>query len=308
VVGCTLLATWGHDLLPAVMHGSHYTPITGITMSGVWLVNLLALAALLRRRPYCVLDLWLIVTMCAWLFDIALSAVFNAGRYDLGFYAGRSYGLLAASLVLIVLLLQNSGLYVQLARLRDSDRDKAAELLRLSRVDPLTGIANRRCFDEALGQEWRRMMRHQGSLSLLLIDIDYFKRFNDSYGHVAGDECLRIVAQTLAGRARRAGEMAARYGGEEFAVVLRNTELENAVNLANQIRHYVECKKLVKKSTGDILGTISISIGVAQLTADDTQVVFIQRADNCLYAAKNAGRNCVVSDAGAAVDSDVVAA
>ncbi|MGC2122619.1 MAG: MASE4 domain-containing protein, partial [Xanthobacteraceae bacterium] len=179
--GLTLLATWGQHLLPAVMRDNRYTPIAGIVVSSVWLLNLMALLALARRTPYSVLDLWLMVTVCAWLCDIALSAGLNSGRYDLGFYAGRIYGLLAASFVLIVLLAQYSRLHVQLVRLRDSDRDKTEELRRLATVDPLTGIANRRAFEEALDQEWRRMMRHHTALSLLLIDVDYFKRFNDSY-------------------------------------------------------------------------------------------------------------------------------
>ncbi len=204
-------------------------------VSCVWMLNLLALVVLSRRKPYSLLDLWLIVVMCAWLFDIALSAGLNAGRYDLGFYAGRIYGLLAASLVLIVLLLQNGKLYVQLIKLRDSDREKSEELRRLSTTDPLTGIANRRAFEDALDQEWRRMMRHQTALSLLLIDVDYFKRFNDTYGHVAGDQCLRTVAQALARRARRAGEVVARYGGEEFAVLLPHIDIETARRLAELI-------------------------------------------------------------------------
>lgn len=97
-----------------------------------------------------------------------------------------------------MLLTQTSSLYVQLMRLRDSDRMKAEELRGLSTIDPVTGIANRRAFEEALDQEWRRMMRHGTPLSLLMIDVDYFERFNDSYGHVASDHCLRAVAQALA--------------------------------------------------------------------------------------------------------------
>ena len=217
------------------MQDNHYTPAMILVVSAVWLLNLLALSALSRRRPYSMLDLWLIVTMCAWLFDIALSAVLNAGRYDLGFYAGRIYGLLAASFVLIVLLHEHGKLYVQLIKLRDSDREKAAELHRLSTIDPLTGIANRRAFEDALDQEWRRMMRHGSTLSLLMIDVDCFKRFNDAYGHVAGDQCLRVVAQVLAGKARRAGEMAARYGGEEFAVLLPHVDIAEARKLGEAI-------------------------------------------------------------------------
>ena len=111
------------------MGGNHYTPIMIVVVSSVWALNLLALFVLLRHQRS-VLDLWLAVVACAWLFDIALSAVLNAGRYDLGFYAGRIYGLVAASLVLVVLLSETCRLYMQLIALRDSDRQKAAEELK----------------------------------------------------------------------------------------------------------------------------------------------------------------------------------
>jgi signal transduction histidine kinase len=114
VCGLTLLATMGQDSLPAIMQGNQYTPTMIGVVSSVWLFSLLALFALWRRRPHMVLDLWLMVVMCAWFFDIALSAVLNAGRFDLGFYAGRIYGLLAASFVLMMLLIENSVLYGRL--------------------------------------------------------------------------------------------------------------------------------------------------------------------------------------------------
>jgi diguanylate cyclase len=186
-------------------------------------------------------------------------------------------------------------------------RAKLDDVRKESLTDPLTGISNRKAFDVDLKDAMQQARLIGEPLCLLMCDIDHFKSFNDTWGHVTGDQVLRLVAGCLSENVK-GRDTAARYGGEEFAVVLRNTRLENAVHLANQIRHYVECKKLVKKSTGDILGTISISIGVAQLTAEDTQVLLIQRADACLYAAKNAGRNCVVSDVPATIDNDVVAA
>jgi diguanylate cyclase (GGDEF)-like protein len=303
--GLSLLATMGHHLLPTLLANGHYTPMLIVVITGVWLLNLVAMTVLLHRRPYSVLDLWLIVVMCSWLFDIALSALFNASRYDVGFYGGRIYGLLAASLVLVVLLHENAKLYVQLHKLRDSDRAKAAELHRLSVVDPLTGIANRRAFEDALDQEWRRMARHQTALSLLMIDVDYFKRFNDSYGHVAGDQCLRAVAQVLAGRARRAGEMAARYGGEEFAVLLPHTEIAAAAKLARVICESVrECA--IPHQGSEVASHVTVSIGVASIADIPTSAgalardggpvaatVLIETADQALYRAKTGGRNRV---------------
>jgi two-component system NtrC family sensor kinase len=114
VCGLTLLATLGQGMLPVIMRGNHYTPVMLSVVSAVWALSLLALVVVWRRRPHSVLDLWLLVVMCAWLFDIALAAVLNAGRFDLGFYAGRMYGLLAASFVLIVLLLEQGHLYARL--------------------------------------------------------------------------------------------------------------------------------------------------------------------------------------------------
>ncbi len=276
----------------------------------VWLLNLLALAIVARRRPYSELDLWLTVVMCAWLFDIALSAALNAGRYDLGFYAGRIYGLLAASFILIVMLVQNGKLYAQLVALRESDRAKADELRRLSTIDPLTGIANRRAFEEALDNEWRRMMRHQTALSLLMIDVDYFKRFNDRYGHVAGDRCLRAVAQALSQRTRRAGELAARYGGEEFAVLLPHVDIADAEKLAELIAASVRGLEIPHQGS-EVAPCVTVSIGVgtiadlpkfaATLSREGTlpsvsllgAMALVEMADHALYQAKIAGRNRV---------------
>jgi diguanylate cyclase (GGDEF)-like protein len=311
VCGLTLAATSGQNFLPAIMQGDHYTPALIIVVSCVWTLNLLALLILLRPRSYTVLDLWLIVAMCAWLFDIALSAVFNAGRYDLGFYAGRVYGLLAVSFVLVVMLFEHSRLYVQLHKLHQSEREKSAELRRLSTVDPLTGIANRRAFEDALDQEWRRIMRHSTALSLLMIDVDYFKRFNDTYGHVAGDQCLRAVAQTLAGRARRAGEIAARYGGEEFAVLLPHSDAEHAAKLAALICESVRERRIPHEGSA-VAPYVTVSIGVASIAevpkaaaalsrdgaaavTSPGATVLIEAADQALYQAKTAGRNRVVA-------------
>jgi diguanylate cyclase (GGDEF)-like protein len=310
-LGGTLAAIWGQGVLPAIMRGNQYTPIMSFVVWSVWLTNLLALAMVARRKPYSELDLWLTVVMCAWLFDIALSAGFDAGRYDLGFYAGRIYGLAAASFILIVMLVQNGKLYIQLMVLRESDREKADELRRLTTIDPLTGIANRRAFAEALDEEWRRMMRHRTALSLLMIDVDYFKRFNDRYGHVAGDQCLRTVAQTLARRARRAGELAARYGGEEFAVLLPHIDIEDAGKLAEVIAAAIRELEIPHEGS-EVARCLTVSIGAATI-ADLPKfaaamsregalpsaslpgaMALVEMADHALYQAKIAGRNRVV--------------
>jgi diguanylate cyclase len=132
------------------------------------------------------------------------------------------------------------------------------------------------------------------AVTLLLCDIDLFKKFNDSWGHQTGDQVLRLVASCLSENVK-GRDTAARYGGEEFAVLLRGTGVEAATRVAEQIRQTVETKKLVKKSTGDVLGTITISIGVAEFGAGETVEAVIRRADACLYGAKQNGRNLVIN-------------
>ena len=184
---------------------------------------------------------------------------------------------------------------------------KLDDVRKESLTDPLTGIHNRKAFDQELAEAVDLARKGGEPLSLFMCDIDHFKVFNDTWGHQTGDQVLRLVGHCLSENVK-GRDTAARYGGEEFAVILRQTGLESAVSLANQIRSNVESKKLVKRSTGDILGTITISIGVAQLGLGEPPSSLIQRADACLYAAKNAGRNRVMSEAPGAVAEDVVAA
>jgi diguanylate cyclase len=173
-------------------------------------------------------------------------------------------------------------------------RSKLDNVRKESLTDPLTGIANRKAFDDAVRQAMTQTGDEPEEVTLLLCDIDHFKKFNDSWGHQTGDQVLRLVANCLAENVK-GRDTAARYGGEEFAVVLRGTGLDDATRVADQIRHTVETKKLVKKSTGDVLGTITISIGVAAFAPNDTAEAVIRRADACLYGAKQHGRNLVVN-------------
>jgi diguanylate cyclase (GGDEF)-like protein len=306
-LGCVLLATVGHDALPAIMQGNRYTPAMMVVVTTVCALSLLALIAVWRRRSKTVLDLWLMVVMCAWVLDVALSAVLNAGRFDLGFYAGRIYGLLATGFVLAMLLLESGRLYALLIQTHKSERRKAAELRRLSTLDPLTGIANRRAFEDALDEEWRRTLRHRAPLCLIMIDVDCFKRFNDTYGHVAGDQCLRAVARVLAGNARRAGEVVARYGGEEFAVLLPHTEVGEAHLLAQRICQDVRDLN-IPHAQSIAAGHVTISMGLADALAlvpagehhaetrmelGSCPTLLVERADAALYLAKTSGRDRV---------------
>ena len=162
-------------------------------------------------------------------------------------------------------------------------------------IDDLTGLNNRRRFDQTLELEMLEAAESGDPLCLLMIDIDRFKAFNDNFGHQTGDKVLRLVAQTMKTNIK-GRDCAARYGGEEFTILLPHTKLAAAIILANQIREAVKTKELVKKSTGESLGHVTLSIGVSAYRKDETIPQFIERADVCLYTAKNAGRDNVKAE------------
>ena len=178
-----------------------------------------------------------------------------------------------------------------------SNLQQSLEAIRAeSLTDPLTGLGNRKYFDRMIGMAVQSALASGEPLSLLLFDIDHFKSFNDSYGHLTGDQVLRLVGlslkQTIKGQ-----DITARYGGEEFAVVLPDTALRQALTVADHIRRAVMAKELKKKSTGEILGRVTISVGVSMLKEGDDTDSLIERADACLYAAKRNGRNRVICEA-----------
>ena len=175
--------------------------------------------------------------------------------------------------------------------------DHAESLRARSYVDGLTGIANRRYFDVALDRELRRAQRVKGELSLLLIDIDSFKAYNDHFGHQQGDACLSTVAQALAAKLKRPADVAARYGGEEFAAILPDTSLEQARLHANAIREHVAGLALPHAPAAH-WPMVTLSIGVASFDRERLHEVpaLIEAADKALYAAKRGGRNRVVVD------------
>ena len=175
--------------------------------------------------------------------------------------------------------------------------DHAESLRARSYVDGLTGIANRRYFDVALDRELRRAQRVKGELSLLLIDIDSFKAYNDHFGHQQGDACLSTVAQALAAKLKRPADVAARYGGEEFAAILPDTSLEQARLHANAIREHVAGLALPHAPAAH-WPMVTLSIGVASFDRERLHEVpaLIEAADKALYAAKHGGRNRVVVD------------
>lgn len=192
----------------------------------------------------------------------------------------------------------NSALEQKLEASRDDIASLQRDLddvRRESLLDPLTKIANRKSFDEGMDAAIAEASETGVPLCLMIIDIDHFKSFNDTYGHQTGDQVLRLVAMTLKSNIK-GKDLAARYGGEEFVAILPSTDMEGAVIVAENIRRAIQAKELLKRSTNEKLGRITASFGVAAYQAGDTPAMLIERADRCLYAAKHAGRNRVINE------------
>jgi diguanylate cyclase (GGDEF)-like protein len=188
----------------------------------------------------------------------------------------------------VTIAIQQSELYTQLEKANQ-------QLKQLAILDGLTSIANRRYFDLVLNNEWQRLAREQKSLSLILSDIDYFKNYNDTFGHQEGDRCLQQVAKILKQAVRRPADLVARYGGEEFAVILPNTNSQGALFVANIIRQALKRSKLPHPQS-QVSAYVTLSIGTATIIpqSDRNESVLIKMADNALYLAKQQGRDRIV--------------
>jgi len=188
-------------------------------------------------------------------------------------------------------------------RVLRASRDKAE---RLSGTDSLTDIANRRYFDKRLKQEISRAFRERSQISLVLCDIDYFKQYNDTYGHQQGDECLKVFARVLVGYCRRGGDIAARTGGEEFALILPNTDHAAALRLAENARAALD-DMAIAHAGSTLKSNVTASFGVATIIPSHLEAgdALIRRADQALYLAKSSGRNQVVSETSLDQDAQV---
>lgn len=186
---------------------------------------------------------------------------------------------------------------VQLRVKNQMELKRQRDLLhQLSKIDGLTGISNRQRFDEYLEDEWQRGIRNKSSLALILLDIDFFKNFNDYYGHTEGDECLKKIAHSIQASLERRVDLAARYGGEEFACVLPNTSINGAKHMAEKIRTNIELLNIPHENSS-CHSVASVSIGVYALlpTPGVQPVTLVKLADKNLYKAKELGRNQVVA-------------
>jgi diguanylate cyclase (GGDEF)-like protein len=168
------------------------------------------------------------------------------------------------------------------------------ELHRLSILDELTNLGNRRHFEFMLDQEWKRALRYQTPVSLIIFDIDFFKHYNDNYGHQVGDDCLRLVAEEIGRFARRPGDTSARYGGEEFVLLLSGTDLAQAATIAEECRACIESLE-IPHDYSTVSNVVTVSAGVTSMVPDDdaSRKVLVEAADKALYRAKSEGRNNV---------------
>jgi diguanylate cyclase (GGDEF)-like protein len=280
---------WQGQAPPLMIH-DRFLPlmkILALISSGVCL---LAIAALLRGGRITVLRLWLVVTMGVWMLDLIMTNTTSDGRYDLGWYAGKMFGVVAGSAVFVMYVLENTRNYRRLASLTEA-------LQQLSQNDGLTGLANRRALDDYLHKEVARVRRGGSPLCLVMCDIDHFKRFNDNYGHLAGDHCLIRVSEALKACCHRRSDMAARYGGEEFALILPATGIEGALRTAEWAREAVLALRIPNPAS-DTSPFVTISVGVAEVSARDgaetSPLALIAASDQALFTAKAQGRNRVI--------------
>ncbi|MDX8387654.1 MAG: diguanylate cyclase [Ghiorsea sp.] len=239
------------------------------------------------------------ITYCRYIFTLIIIIIIseylvmillNAANLDISLEAEA----IADSLSLLIVAALPTYFFIVKPIVRTAD-NYHARLESLATLDGLTGIANRRTFDHALLLEWKRALRNQQSFSLIMVDIDCFKLFNDNYGHQQGDRCLKAVAKILGMVPRRPADVVARYGGEEFVILLPETDLAQATLLAEKCRKVITEKKLV--FNGGINDVLTISLGVSSIVpnAESTSSELLEAADKALYRAKDQGRNQVVS-------------
>jgi len=198
------------------------------------------------------------------------------------------------SILMDELRVRERGLEARVRQRTHELEDSNSKLATLSQTDGLTGIANRRRFDEVFAAEWSRAGRSGQSLALAMLDVDYFKAYNDTYGHQCGDDCLRAIANLLGKNVRRVGDLAARYGGEEFAFIAPMTDSDSALGIAETIRRALEQLNLPHAASPFHVVTASIGVAVVIPGKSDTPQGLLQMADAALYQAKQQGRNQVV--------------
>lgn len=279
------LGTAGLPLLPAIFMGPQglFGGAGILSPAASLLIDIACVVVLARLKRPSNEQIWLCVGMVAACFDVWLTYQGTA-RFSVGWYVAKLGSLFTTLIVLVSLFVELTALYRRTA-------DMNLVLDQHAHIDGLTGLPNRRRFDQALENECARAGRGGHPVSLLLIDVDFFKRYNDRYGHLAGDDCLRLVAQAIESSMRRPSDLPARYGGEEFAVILPMTALEGALLMAERVRESIATLGVTHADSA--CGHITVSIGAAttRATRADQGPALIAAADRALYQAKAQGRN-----------------
>ncbi|MCU7553318.1 GGDEF domain-containing protein [Alteromonas sp. ASW11-19] len=228
---------------------------------------------------------WLVIALLAATCE-GMVAIYSGSRFSLGWYAARILSLISSSAVFFALLVETIQLYHKIMQQNET-------LYELASTDSLSGLANRRAFDLRLNEELRRSKRSKSPLSLILLDVDNFKQFNDRHGHNNGDHCIRHIGKTLTTTLSRETDFPARVGGEEFAVVLPGSDSNDAQTIAERIRHRIAETSVQLDDGSDVYVSASIGVTTVVPKSRTRSSTLLKQADKALYAAKAAGKNCI---------------
>ncbi len=282
-LACIILVILERNHLPILISGNSFAPFFTSVVAPIVALVCFAVAGRLfyTTRAKQVFELWMVVALVVSGLDATLNAT-AAGRYTLGWYLAKVETLATASVVLIMLLNELNALYSRISR--------------SANIDELTGLANRRAFQFSAQIALNHARRRRSGASILMIDIDHFKKYNDQYGHAQGDECLKMISEALRRCFARATDCVARLGGEEFVALLPETTLAAAVLVAERARTHIQALTIPHEGISSS-STVSISIGVSSTDdfASAGVAELLKAADASLYQAKRAGRNRCVS-------------
>ena len=285
VILLTLVATRGLPWLPAMLADGHtlFTGFGTFVPPSILAILAVALLLLISRRPPTRERLWLVVALVAACFDVWLTYQ-GTVRFSVGWYVAK-LGSLLTSLSMLVSLMYD------VTALRHRVLVANAMLLELAHRDGLTGLPNRLLFDQTIVEDWRRAAREREPISLMMVDVDFFKAYNDHYGHLRGDDCLRQIAGALQAMIRCPGDRVARFGGEEFVIILPKADAMGPTEFASSL--HAQLRTLAIPHEGSPFGYVTVSIGLVTMVPEpgSSHEDFLELADARLYRAKQRGRN-----------------
>jgi diguanylate cyclase (GGDEF)-like protein len=290
VIFLTVVATVGLPILPAMLADGHtlFTGFGAFVPPAILAILVIALVLVIRCAQPSRERLWLVVGLVAACFDVWLT-YHGTARFSVGWYVAKC-GSLLTSLSMLVSLMYD------VTALRHRVLVANATLLDLAHRDGLTGLPNRRLFDQTIVTEWYRAVRERQPISLVMIDVDFFKAYNDCYGHLRGDDCLRQIAEALQGLTRRPADRVARFGGEEFVIIMPGAAPSGPAELASQL--HATLRMLAIPHEGSPFGYVTVSVGLVTQVPEpgSRHEAVLELADSRLYKAKQRGRNQTEAD------------